>query len=299
MALPKAIDNPLVPPLKCQGIKRRLAPFILASVQWHGRGRWVEPFLGSGVLLFNALPQRALACDINPHIIALYRGIQSGDITPTAVRDHLEREGDRLAETGPGADESYYYQVRQRFNDHHDPLDYLFLNRSCFNGMVRFNQKGGFNVPFCRKPNRFRKAYITRICNQVEAVQTAMEGRDWHFEVASWQSTLHDCTDDDFVYLDPPYIGRHTGYFNTSWTDDEAASLADTARQLPGPMALSMWKENRHRSNDHLDHCWDWAVERTEEHFYHLGATESLRNAMTEALMITPGAQAPLPTPAS
>ena len=292
MALPKSLQSPLVPPLKCQGIKRRLVPFILAAIRWDGRGRWIEPFLGSGVVLFNVQPRRALVSDINPHIIALYRGIQSGRITPDVVRQHLQREGQLLADTGPGADESYYYEVRQRFNDHHDPLDYLFLNRSCFNGMVRFNQKGQFNVPFCRKPQRFRKAYITRICNQVQAVQQVMEGRDWAFEVAPWQDTLERCRPDDFVYLDPPYIGRHTGYFNTSWSDDEATSLADIARQLPGAMALSMWKENRHRKNDHLQQCWDWAVERTEEHFYHLGATESLRNAMTEALLITPGAQA-------
>ncbi len=293
--LPRAIDKAYVPPVKCQGIKTALVPFILQSIRWEGDGRWIEPFLGSGVVLFNALPERAVVSDVNPHIIDLYRGIHSGDITVDAVRAHLEREGERLRQTGPGADESYYYEVRDRFNKEGDPLDFLFLNRSCFNGMIRFNKKGAFNVPFCRKPERFRKAYVTRITNQVAALTDRMAGRDWTFLCRDWRQALASCRPDDFVYLDPPYIGRNTGYFNTKWPHKEADELAHLTRQLPCGAALSMWKKTQQRQNAHIPQSWSWAVERTSDHFYHVGATEDLRNAVVEALLITPGFEAPIP----
>lgn len=287
--LPKEIQKPYVPPVKCQGIKTKLVPFILASIEWDGAGRWIEPFVGSGVVAFNALPDRALLADVNPHLIAVYRGISTGEITPQRVREHLECEGKRLRNTGPDADESHYYRVRARFNDVGDPLDFLFLNRSCFNGMIRFNQSGEFNVPFCRKPNRFRPAYVTRIVNQVAELRDRMEGKEWVFRCCDWREVFAQCVPDDFVYLDPPYIGRHTGYYNTEWTEEEAVELAEATRQLDCGTALSMWRENRHRKNDHIDDAWGWAVERNEQHFYHVGATEQQRNAMVESLLVAPG----------
>lgn len=284
--LPRMVDKVYVPPVKCQGIKTKLVPFIMEKISWAGEGRWIEPFLGSGVVLFNVAPRRALATDLNPHIIALYQRIYRGEITPSLIRTHLEREGQRLSQTGPGAKESYYYVVRQRFNEQGDPLDFLFLNRSCFNGMVRFNRHGAFNVPFCRKPDRFRPAYITRIVNQVAALQEIMAGKDWEFRCCDWRQTLDDAAPGDFVYLDPPYIGRHTGYFNTEWSQETAKELAARARALPAPVALSMWKETRHRRNDHLEEAWGWTKEYVMDHFYHVGSTESLRNSVVEALLI-------------
>lgn len=81
-----------IPPLKCQGIKTKLVPWILDTA---GRdfSRWVEPFMGSGVVGFNAAPQRALFADSNPHIIAFYSAIQSGRVTEHTVRRYLQREG--------------------------------------------------------------------------------------------------------------------------------------------------------------------------------------------------------------
>lgn len=70
--LPLKVKQIVIPPIKCQGIKTKLVKFILSSISWHGRGRWIEPFLGSGVVLFNVQPEHALVNDINPHIIHLY-----------------------------------------------------------------------------------------------------------------------------------------------------------------------------------------------------------------------------------
>jgi DNA adenine methylase len=283
-SLPRATKHVIVPPIKCQGIKTKLVKFILNNISWNGKGRWIEPFLGSGVVLFNVQPERALVNDINPHIIRLYQMIYDGSLSSEEVRVYLSAEGKKLLSNG----EEYYYLVRERFNQTGNPLDFIFLNRSCFNGVMRFNSKGEFNVPFCRKPDRFRQAYVTKIVNQISRIQKIMRGKDWEFRVGDWRECLENVTADDFVYLDPPYLGRHTDYYQ-QWSENDAAELARLAQNLPCGFALSMWKENRYRLNEHLDRYWNGLIERTFTHFYYVGSTENLRNAMEEALLIKPG----------
>lgn len=281
--LPRAGVKPVVPPIKCQGIKTKLVSFILENIRWDGAGRWVEPFLGSGVVLFSVQPAQAIVNDTNPHIVNFYRSIGDESLTPAMVRDHLTVEGQKLMENG----EDYFYEVRRRFNQTAEPLDFLFLSRSCFNGVMRFNRKGEFNVPFCRKPERFRPAYITKIVNQVEAVRKVMLGKDWEFRVGDWRDCLSAAKPNDFVYLDPPYIGRHTDYFS-QWADEDAVDLADRAHLLPCGFALSMWKENKYRSNDYLKR-WKNVEEKIVSHFYHVGSSESLRHEIAEALLVRQG----------
>ena len=285
--LPKPVPHAWAPPVKCQGIKTKLVDFIGRSIAWNGRGRWVEPFLGSGVVLFNLCPEHALASDTNAHIIRLYQDIQSGVVTPRIVRDFLTENGAKLARDGAG----FFYAVRRQFNEEGDSLRFLFLNRSCFNGVMRFNGKGGFNVPFGHKPKRFSQAYVTKITNQVARAAETMAGRDWVFKTQAWDTTLDACLEGDFAYLDPPYIGRHTDYYNR-WTDADAEALARAAHDLQCGVALSMWKENKYRENGHLGEHWSGYVYRTFSHFYHVGPTEDLRNPMTEVLAIRPGFEA-------
>ncbi|MDR3535496.1 MAG: Dam family site-specific DNA-(adenine-N6)-methyltransferase [Acetobacteraceae bacterium] len=282
-ALP-AVTRVRVPPVKSQGIKTRIVPLIMASIRWDGQGRWIEPFLGSGVVAFNVLPQRALLGDTNVHVVALYQAIQAGRIGARTVAAHLAQEGAKLLAGG----EDHYYAVRDRFNAGGNPLDFLFLNRACFNGLMRFNRRGGFNVPFCRKPERFRAALVTKVANQVAWVEQVLAGRDWVFQVADWADTLGAAGAGDFVYADPPYAGRHTDYFNR-WSDGEADRLAAALRGLPAGFACSMWLENRYRRNDAVARWFAGYPVFTWEHFYHLGATETLRNAMREALVVSPG----------
>ncbi|MBW4583368.1 MAG: Dam family site-specific DNA-(adenine-N6)-methyltransferase [Tildeniella nuda ZEHNDER 1965/U140] len=275
-----------VPPIKCQGIKTKLVPFILSQIQWVEvvESRWIEPFLGSGVVAFNLAPKRALLTDSNQHIIAFYQGIQSGEIDRKIVCEFLQEQGDQLLKFGA----DYYYEVRDRFNQFASPLDFLFLNRACFNGLMRFNSKGGFNVPFCRKPQRFAQSYITKIANQVDWIAKQIEGKDWEFRVANWQETLAEARSDDFIYLDPPYIGRHTDYYN-AWNQAEAETLAIVTKQLSCGFAVSMWLENQHRQNSHIQECWSGLEMRVCQHFYHVGSREKLRGAIAEALLIKPG----------
>jgi DNA adenine methylase len=279
--LPKHIGKIGTPPIKCQGIKTKLINFIAENIKWEGDGRWIEPFLGSGVVLFNIQPCRALVSDTNKHIIHLYQQIQSGKIDEVLVKAYLKSADEQLKKGG----QDYYLEVRKRFNEQGSSLDFLFLNRSCFNGLMRFNSKGGYNVPFGHKPERFAQAYITKIINQISWIKKMMKGKDWVFEVADWRQTLIQAKEVDFVYLDPPYIGRHADYYN-NWTEKDAIELAEVAKRLPCGFALSMWLENKYRKNEHIENHWDGLELRSFSHFYHVGSSEDLRNEMQEALVL-------------
>jgi DNA adenine methylase len=273
---------PLVPPVKCQGIKTKLVEEIRALAALCDYDRWVEPFCGSCVVPLNIQPPQALLCDSNTHIIRLYQDIQAGRVTAAIAKTFLSDEGEKLRRRG----EEYYYEVRERFNDKPTSLDFLFLNRSCFNGIVRFNRSGEFNVPFCRKPDRFAQPYISKIANQVRRISEVLSVKDWTFEVADFRTTLNQVTEDDFVYADPPYAGRHVDYFN-SWSEKDESDLAELLKNLPGKFVLSTWHSNEFRTNPLLPEHWSDPRFRllTRQHFYHVGSTEDLRHAMVEALV--------------
>ena len=199
----------LIPPLKCQGIKTKLVPAIQQLAQSRDFERWVEPFCGSCVVALNLQPKRALLCDSNVHIIRLYRDIQEGRVTSDDVRLFLNAVGQKLNLEG----EEHYYRVRARFNAQPNPLDFLFLNRCCFNGVIRFNRSGKFNVPYGHKPERFSKSYVTKVANQVRRISELVRAYDWEFEAADFKTTLAKTASGDLVYCDPPYAGRHTDYF--------------------------------------------------------------------------------------
>lgn len=283
MSLPSHLTHIQVPPIKTQGIKTKLVKTIASSVEWQGTGRWIEPFLGSGVVLFNIAPKKALVSDTNKHIIRIYQEIQARTLTPESLRDHLQREGRQLEDKG----ESHYYYVRDRFNESGAAMDFIFLNRASFNGVIRFNSKGRFNTPFCRKPLRFAQAYVTKICNQVRWVQQLVYGKEWTFLCQDWRETLALVEPEDFVYLDPPYVGRHTDYFNT-WSEGDADDLACKTKAIRGGFAYSMWVGNQFRENHHLK-TFDAYPRVTIDHFYHIGASETNRNSMVEALVVSPG----------
>ena len=270
----------IVPPIKSQGIKTKLADWINSNVEPLEYDRWVEPFMGTGVVAFNIRPKRALLCDSNPHLIRFYNAVKTKEITSTIVKNFLVKEGEKLLNT----EGAYYYTVRDRFNDKGNPLDFLFLSRSCFNGMMRFNKKGGFNVPFCKKPNRFAQALITKISNQVERVSQIIANGDFQFIHQDYKQTFQSVNSNDLIYLDPPYIGRHVDYFD-SWTLEDELFLNTCLSQLNSTFILSTWLSNKYRFNDYIFTIWKDCFIATKEHFYHVGGKELNRNAVYEAIL--------------
>ena len=270
-----------VPPLKIQGIKTKIVPLIREHIQLGNNSIWFEPFMGSGVVGFNIEPQRAVFADTNPHIIDFYRGIKSGEITSGLVRSFLESEGKKLEQ----GDDVYYYEVRDRFNKEHDPLDFLFLNRACFNGMMRFNKNYKFNVPYGHKPLRFSKAYITKVVNQIAHIEELLKRYAWDFVCQSFYDTIRTAGNADFIYCDPPYIGRHVDYYD-SWDEDSETALHSVLMRSGASFMLSTWHHNPYRTNEYIERVWGDCHIVTREHFYHVGAKEKNRNAVTEAVLM-------------
>lgn len=270
-----------VPPIKIQGIKTKLVETIADYTYLQDNSIWFEPFMGSGVVGLNLAPHKAVFSDTNPHTIALYNEIKNKKITSRIVREFLEYEGAILAEKG---DEHYYF-IRERFNKNHDPLDFLFLNRSCFNGMIRFNRYYNFNVPYGHKPGRFSKAYVTKIFNQVKHLEDIFPENDWDFICCSFEETISRATSNDFVYCDPPYIGRHVDYYD-SWDEKQETILRNTLVLSEAKFMVSTWDKNKYRKNEYIESIWGQCYKINKEHFYYVGAKESNRNSMMEALLI-------------
>ncbi|GHV47998.1 site-specific DNA-methyltransferase (adenine-specific) [Synergistales bacterium] len=269
-----------IPPIKTQGIKSKLVPLIKDNVFIDDSITWIEPFMGSCVVGLNIAPRNAIFADINPHLVNFYNGLRTGEITSQSVFSFLQKQGVLLSEKG----DKHYYYVRERFNTEHRPLDFLFLNRSCFNGMIRFNKSNDFNVPYGHRPNRFSKAYITKIVNQVSYFESMIRKNNWAFLCQPFEDTIAMSNANSFIYCDPPYIGRHVDYFD-SWDEAQEAKLRKCLSASNAKFMLSTWDFNKYRSNQYIDLIWSDCSKITQEHFYFVGAKEANRNSMTEALL--------------
>lgn len=276
----------IVTPIKIQGKKTKLVPNIIENVNLNDNTIWIEPFLGSGEVLFNVNPSKAVVSDNNRLIIDFYQKIQKKEITSELVRCFLEEHGRKLQELG----EEYYYKMRDTFNKTLDPLYFLFLNRSCFNGMIRFNSKNEFNVPFCKKENRFAKAYITKIVNQVKKIEEIIlsHGNNWKFICCDWKDTFNKYknNNDAFFYFDPPYINRYSDYFN-KWEEKENDDFFTTIKKNKINFILSNWYSNSYRNNEVIINTFEndkYDILKIN-HFYHVGGKQTNRNSIVECLI--------------
>lgn len=211
----------LRPVLKWAGGKRWLVPILREFWQAHTHRRLVEPFVGSMSVTLGLLPQQALLCDMNEHVINLCRWLQRGF--------SIQIEMENCSEM--------YYQLRDRFNtlvlegqSHTAEAAQIFyyLNRTGFNGLCRFNSKGLFNVPF----GRYKVINYTR--NFVE----------YRPILQNWELIADDfCTlsldPNDFVYADPPYDVNFTKYSRDDFRWEDQVRLAEWLVQHPGPVVAS------------------------------------------------------------
>ena len=271
----------IVPPIKSQGIKTKLVPWIMELAP-KVTGKWIEPFLGTGVVAFNSGYKRALLNDTNPHIINFYKGVQDGTITPSKVKRYLEIEGAKLL-TAEENGYVYFRIVRDRFNKYFSPLDLLFLSRSGFNGMMRFGGKGNWNIPFCKKPNRFAQSYTTKIVNQVSKVQSVITDK-WTFTNKNFADIIPLATENDIIYCDPPYYGRYVDYYN-GWTEQDEELLFNLLCETKAKFILSTWHHNDWRENDMIKKFWNKFNIVTKDHFYHSGGKIENRRTIVEALV--------------
>lgn len=273
----------VVPPIKSQGIKTKLVPWIIELVP-ETNGNWIEPFLGTGVVAFNSGFKKAILNDANPHIINFYKGIQRKEITAPLMRQYLEQEGELLSKADDNGYE-HYRKVRERFNKEFSPYDFIFLSRAGFNGMMRFGKKGNWNIPFCKKPDRFAQAYITKISNQVATVSKIIQPEpNWTFYNKSFADIIPVATENDIIYCDPPYYGRYVDYYN-GWTEQDEELLFNLLSETRAKFILSTWHHNDWRENEMIGKFWNKFNMVTKDHFYHSGGNIENRRTIVEALV--------------
>lgn len=211
----------LRPPLKWAGGKRWLVPYLRPLWAKARARRLVEPLCGGLAVAIGLQPERALLNDINPHAINFYRWLKRGlEVT-------LRMENDS----------TLYYRHRDRFNDlvRADGATtaeaaqlFYYLNRTCYNGLCRFNRSGEFNVPFGRY------ATIT-YAEDFDAYRVAFRG--WEFSVGDFATV--PLRPDDFVYADPPYDVPFTQYSKEGFTWEDQERLVDWLSRHQGPTVVS------------------------------------------------------------
>lgn len=139
-------------------------------------------------------------------------------------------------------------------------------------------------MPFCRKPERFSKALITKIVNQVEQARNVIQSGDYKFYNVDFREAVTLANSEDLVYCDPPYIGRHVDYYD-SWNEDQERDLQRMLANSGSKYVLPTWLRNKYRANPFAQLLLGDCYVAEKEHFYHLGAREENRNAITEAVL--------------
>lgn len=222
-ALPPAAATPII---KWVGGKTRLLPEILARFP-AAHGRYFEPFAGGAAVFFHLGPTAAVLSDRNRDLIEMYR-------TVAADPDGVLRV---LALHKQHHDEAHYYQTRARWNDRSvswTPLDraatFIYLNRTCFNGLYRVNRAGDFNVPMGRYKN-------PAICDPAVLHAASAVLRRATLLCGDYADAVATATAGDLVYFDPPYdpvtpTANFTSYTADSFGPADQRALADTVRTL-------------------------------------------------------------------
>ena len=274
----------LIPPIKCQGKKTKLVSHIkeLYSKLKLDNSVYYEPFMGSGIVGFNIEPERAIFSDNNPYIIKFYNSIKSNEIDLDTIRIFLEEEGKKLL----GSGKDYYNLVRDRFNKDGNILDFLFLNRCCFNGLMRFNRNGKFNVPYCKKDDKLSSDYIDKIIDQVKKVKELLDRHpDWQFICSDWKDIVKDAKEEDIIYCDPPYLGLFSTYY-TEYDINNEKELQDFLNNICNSKWIySSWKENKDKINEFILDLIGKYDSIDIEHRYQIGSKNEYRNKVVEILI--------------
>ncbi len=209
------------PALKWAGGKRWLVPHIESLWQPHRFRRLVEPFCGGLAIALGLAASTALLNDINPHLINFYQQIKLGFVIRIEMRN----------------DKDLFYANRSKFN-HLIKMNeinsqqaaslFYYLNRTGYNGLCRFNQKGEFNVPFGK--------YKT-INYETDFSVYKDFFKNWTFQSKDFEEI--DLRSSDFIYADPPYDVEFVQYSKEGFTWDDQVRLAQWLKKHPGPVAIS------------------------------------------------------------
>lgn len=213
--------------MKWVGGKRQLIYEIMA-LKPARFGTYYEPFVGGGAVLFHLQPRRAVINDANGELINVYNVIktQLNDL----VADLKTHENN--------ADYFYALRALDRQPAYADLPDlrrasrFIYLNKTCYNGLYRVNSAGEFNTPFGRykKPNIVNEPTLKAVSDYLNDAEITVLNTDY-------ETALAGAARNDFVYLDPPYhpvspTSNFTGYVQGGWNADDQVRLRDVCDRL-------------------------------------------------------------------
>lgn len=224
------------PIIKYRGGKSKELPHLLEHIPQFA-GRYIEPFFGGGAMYFNLEPEGAIINDINTRLMDFYRAVQQNFPELKAELAKLERvytinraAFDELKKANPNSivednNESLYYSLRDMYNGLVTPeylgaTLYFFINKTAYSGMIRFNSKGEYNVPYGRYKN-FNTDLITYEHSRL--LSTA------EIHNSDYRQIFNIAAEEDFIFLDPPYDCIFSDYGNDEYRD---GFNEDSHRQL-------------------------------------------------------------------
>lgn len=207
------------PLIKWTGSKRKLAETITSHFPPNIE-TYYEPFLGGGSVFFHLLKtshnvKRYRLSDSNNCLIGIFKIVQNN---PNELINYYKDNWTKLQK-----DSDYFYYVRNTYNKNKDPLSLYFLTRTCYNGAIRYNKKGDFNVAL-----HFGRPGIcpSKIKEIILFYSKLMEGKDIEFSCNSFEN-ISPSNSRDVVYNDPPYTNSKALYFGNislesllSWMDN-------------------------------------------------------------------------------
>jgi DNA adenine methylase len=214
------------PLVKYRGGKSKEIPHLIKHIPQYN-GRYIEPFFGGGALFFHLEPKRSIINDINSKLIAFYLGVKDNFETLKTELSEIEklyvvnrRNFEELKRKTPDLrvddeNEPLYYQIRDMFNEltekkYSDALLYFFINKTAYSGMIRYNAKGEFNVPYGRYEN-LNTSLVTKSHSKLLANAEIYN--------LDYSEVFKMATEDDFMFLDPPYDCVFSDYGNAEHKD--------------------------------------------------------------------------------
>ena len=213
------------PIVKWVGGKRQLMFELLKNMP-KNYNRYFEPFIGGGALFFELQPENAYISDMNEELINLYQ----------VVRDNVDELIADLQKHD--ISKEYFMEIRnidrteeyQNWSNAQKASRFIYLNRTCFNGMYRVNSKGEFNVPFGHYKN-------PRILDENNLINCSNLLQRTEIKHADFSEILKKVKKGDFVYFDPPYVplsetSSFTSYTKDGFDMDMQLSLKDVCDEL-------------------------------------------------------------------
>jgi DNA adenine methylase len=211
------------PLLKWAGGKSQLLPVLREAIPVNFT-RYVEPFFGGGALFWDVALSGSLIADSNPELIHFY----------TVVRDLPEALLEAVNEIP--ITKEHFYRVRSQVPDSLSPIQraarFVYLNKTCYNGLYRVNRKGQFNTPFGGKTN-------VTILEEENVLKASELLKQSELACADYRIILPKLKRGDFVYFDPPYmpIGRYSDfrrYTTHFFSEKDQINLAEEFSKLAG-----------------------------------------------------------------